>query len=148
MLKGKDSLSHSGGSVAEPKKRGRKQIVTADVVKRVGERVGLGVPLQYALILEKPPIAVKTFEMALSRNPEFVGAFKAEKAGFLERAYKRLSIEDDWRALVVLLERRHAVDFAKPIAEPVQPVINVTSVTNHFGKLTDEELEAIAAGRK
>ena len=133
--------------MAETKKPGRKPRVTAEVVKRVGERVGLGVPLHYALLLEKPPIPVKTFEMALSRNPAFVGAFQAEKAGFLERALRRLSIEDDWRALVVLLERRHAVDFAKPACPIPAPIVNVTNNTINIAVLSDSELEAIAAGR-
>jgi len=116
-------MPQSGRSVAEKKKRGRKAHITLDVVKRVSERFGLGLPLEMALCLEKNPnINEGSWRMALGRNPEFVRAFKAAKAEFLEQSFNFLARHDDWRARVTFLERRHANDFAKP---PEQ--LNVTS---------------------
>lgn len=99
------------------RKRGRPRQITLAVVRRVAERVGLGVPLNYACLLEdNPQINTESFQRAMQRNPEFVHPYEAAKAAFLEKSFRWFSVHEDWRARVVLLERRHANDFAKPAA--------------------------------
>jgi len=101
--------------VAQKKKLGRKAHITLEVVKRVSERFGLGLPLEMALCLEKNErINEDSWRHALARNPEFVRVFKAAKAEFLGESFRFLARHEDWRARVTFLERRHAVDFAKP----------------------------------
>jgi|GEM_PF-5723513 len=86
-----------------------------DVVKRVSERFGLGLPLEMALCLEKDErINEDSWRHALARKPEFVRAFKAAKAEFLGESFQYLAKHEDWRARVVFLERRHGDDFRKP----------------------------------
>lgn len=102
-------------SVAVHKKKvGRPAHITAEVVERVSKRVGIGLTVKQALECEcDAQINEGSWKTALARNPNFVTPFQAAKGKFLEQSFTRLSVEDDWRALVVLLERRHSLDFVK-----------------------------------
>ena len=109
-----DGLSHPFHSVAENKKRGRKAHITLEVVQRVADRVGLGIPLNLALLSENNPfINEGSWKMAIKRNPKFVTPYHAAKATFLEKAVRRLAEADDLRWLTWLLERRHSDLFAR-----------------------------------
>ena len=103
--------------MAESKKskRGRKAHITLEVVKRVSERVGIGLTLQLALAAEHDPcINCDSWEKAIKRNAEFVAPYAAAKADFLQKALSRLAEAQDLANLRWLLERRHSDLFARP----------------------------------
>jgi len=101
-------VSQCGASVASARKRGRKRHITLDVVLRVSERFGLGLPLKMALVLEKDPcVNLESWSKALKRNPQFVPPFEAAKADFYEKALRRLVDNEDPRWLCWVLEHRH-----------------------------------------
>ena len=107
-------MVQGSSSVAKPGKRGRKRHITLEVVERVGDAFARGVPLKLALALERNGrINEKSWQKALSRNPEFVGAWEGKKADFYLRAIRRLEEAEELSNLRWLLERRFPGDFAK-----------------------------------
>lgn len=98
----------------KPKTRGPKPSITLEVVKRVSERFGLGVPLHEALASEcNPKINVETWKKALAAHPELSPHYEAAKGKFLEDAMRRLASEEDAKHLEWLLERRYPELFAR-----------------------------------
>lgn len=129
--------------MAEPKKRGRKAHITLAVVQRVAERVGLGVPLNYACLLEdNPKINTESFQRALQRNPEFVHPYKAAQARFLESQFRWFAVHDDWRARALFLERRHSNEFSKP-PEQLNVISTVIGLPDDYLKRFQEDAKKL-----
>lgn len=110
---------------------GKKPAITLEVVKRVSERVGMGMPLKQALQAEgHKQINEGSWKMALKRHPEMLPHYESAKATFLDRAMRRLAEADQLKYLCWLLERRHPDLFARPAASEGSTTVNVNQ-TNH-----------------
>jgi len=82
----------------------------------VGDCVGRGVPLAYALAAEdRPSVNVATWHKALQRHPNLLAHYHAGKGRFLARATARLC--KDLCNLRWLLARRHSDLFGGGDAE-------------------------------
>jgi hypothetical protein len=107
---------------------GPKPSITAEVVQRVSDRVGRGMPLKMALEAEaQPKINVETWHKAIQGSETFRAVYDAGRAQFLDAAMARLAAADELKYLCWLLERRHSDLFAK--REP-EVVVNNTNVHN------------------
>jgi hypothetical protein len=116
-------------------KRGPEPSVTLAVVERVGNRMALGLPLDYALALEDGIITVDCFHKALQRDEKLSTHLTRFKAKFIEASCARLAISET-SDLRWLLLRRHPDIFAMPseraeakdagdkVADGLQEVLN------------------------
>lgn len=95
------------------KARGPEPSVTLAVVERVGNRMALGLPLDYALALEDSIITVDCFHKALQRDEKLSTHLTRFKAKFIEASCARLAISET-ADLRWLLLRRHPDIFAMP----------------------------------
>jgi hypothetical protein len=95
------------------KARGAEPTVTKAVVERIGQRMSIGLPLDYALALEETDISEDCFHKALQRDEKLSTHLKRFKAKFIAEACTRLTISEtaDLRWLLV---RRHPEIFAMP----------------------------------
>lgn len=111
--------------MAEAKgRRGPKPSITLEVVKRVSERVGRGMPLKLALATEgNAKINEETWKKALKAHSNFPPIYEAAKGKFLDEAMRKLEEAEDLKYVCWLLERRHSDLFARP--EPAA-VVNVS----------------------
>lgn len=137
-----------GGSVRKrrqppPRRRvprrspGPKPSITLEVVARVAERYGLGIPLGEALAAEgNPTINLETWKKALSAHPELSPPYEAAKGKFLEFAMRKLRDSDKLEHLIFLLRTRRADLFALPA-----PVAVSVRQTTHIASLPDDVLE-------
>lgn len=95
------------------KARGPESRVTLAVVERIGQRMSIGLPLDYALALEETDISEDCFHKALQRDEKLSTHLKRFKAKFIAEACTRLTVAEtaDLRWLLV---RRHPDIFAMP----------------------------------
>jgi len=92
-----------------------------DVAKRVGEKVAQGVPLRYALAVEKnPAINLDSWHKAIQRNKNFRDEYDKAHAAFIVTACERLVGERDAANLRWILERRHPADFGRRVEVEVK----------------------------
>jgi len=61
-------------------RRGPEGAITPALVKRIAHRFALGVPLQYAIVMEEAHITPKAFEKALQRNAKLSAHMTRAKA--------------------------------------------------------------------
>ena len=94
-------------------KRGPKRSVTFPVVERVGQRMALGLPLDYSLALEDAEISVDTWHKALQAEPKLSTHLLRFKAQFMQGALTTLTTGEAADLKWVLL-RRHSDLFAMP----------------------------------
>lgn len=95
--------------------RGPKPSITIEVVQRVSERFGRGVPIKEALEAEShPKINLATWHKALQAHPELSIHYKAARGKFLDEALARLARDENTARLCWLLERRYSDLFAAP----------------------------------
>jgi hypothetical protein len=95
------------------KARGPEPVVTLAVVERIGQRMAIGLPLDYALALEDADISEDCFHKALQRDTKLSTHLKRYKAKFIAEACTRLTISET-ADLRWLLLRRHPDIFAMP----------------------------------
>lgn len=131
------------------KARGPEPSVTLAVVERVGNRMALGLPLEYALALEDGIITVDCFHKALQRDEKLSTHLTRFKAKFIEASCARLAISET-SDLRWLLLRRHPDIFAMPsekaevktsgnaVADGLQKVLNRAK---EYARLKQEESE-------
>ena len=93
--------------------RGAEPSVTLEVVERIGQRMAIGLPLDYALALEEADISEDCFHKALQRDAKLSTHLKRFKAKFIAEACTRLTISET-SDLRWLLLRRHPDIFAMP----------------------------------
>jgi hypothetical protein len=80
-----------------------------EVVQRVSERYGMGIPLQDALAAEgSPTINLETWKKALAAHPELSPPYEAAKGKFLEFAMCKLRDHKNLKFLCFLLRTRRA----------------------------------------
>jgi hypothetical protein len=85
------------------------------VVKRVSERVAIGLTLELALATEGvATVNVETWKKAIKAHPEFYPHYQEAKGKFLEMAMRRLAESDELTHLKWLLERRFFDLFGRP----------------------------------
>ena len=97
-----------------PKKPGPESKVTAELVKRVSERVARGIPIRVALSGEQ--VSWTAYKKHLQRHPELKAIQKGAKIQFLDKAFDMI-LSRPGPMLRWLLERRHPELFAKPREE-------------------------------
>lgn len=132
--------------------RGPEPTVTLEVVARIGERMAIGLPLDYALALEEADISVDCFHKALQRDEKLSTHLKRFKAKFIAEACTRLTISET-SDLRWLLLRRHPDIFAMPsekaeannssgnqVADGLQAVLNQAK---EYARLKQEQEETI-----
>jgi len=92
--------------------RGPERSVTLEVVERVGKRVAIGMPIEYALALETHMITVDCFHKALQTDTKLSTHLAKFKAEYLERVLTKLAESDDLSHPRWLLPRRFPDIFA------------------------------------
>lgn len=120
-------------------KRGPERSVTLEVVERVGRRMGLGLPLDYALALEDEPITPDCFHKALQADAKLSTHLTRHKAKFIEAACERLSISETSDLRWILL-RRHPDIFAMP-SEKAEDKGNGNTVADGLQELLNRAKE-------
>lgn len=95
------------------KARGPEPSVTLAVVERIGQRMAIGLPLDYALALEEADITEDCFHKALQADAKLSTHLKRFKAKFIAEACTRLTISETSDLRWILL-RRHPDIFAMP----------------------------------
>jgi hypothetical protein len=93
--------------------RGPEPTVTMAVVERIGQRMAIGLPLDYALALEKVDISEDCFHKALQRDTKLSTHLKRWKAKFIAAACETLTTSETSDLRWILL-RRHPDIFAMP----------------------------------
>lgn len=132
-------------SVVETRGRKPKSGVRIDieVIRRIGERIAMGVPDKYACLLER--VEYESFRMARERHPEWDVIIDSERAVFIHDALTVMrGCEKGHRGLEFILERRHKDLFNRV---ETQVTNNVTNNTLMIPDSTLEEIRAIAQAR-
>lgn len=131
-------------------KRGPERSVTLEVVERVGKRMAIGMPLGYALALEKQMITEDCFHKALQADAKLSTHLNRFKAEYLERVLTKLAESDDLSHPRWLLPRRFPDIFAleseraesktsgNAVADGLQEVLNRAK---EYARLKQEESE-------
>lgn len=121
------------------RRSGPKPSITLEVVERVSQRVGMGMPLHMALETEgNRKVNPSTWQKALKAHPEFRPIYTACKGKFLDYAMRKLAESEELKHLCWLIERRHSDLFARP--EPAPAVVNV-SQSNTVVSLPDDVVQ-------
>lgn len=116
---------------------GPKPSITLEVVRRVADRFGLGMPLSLALAAEaNSKVNEETWKKALAAHPELSPHYEAARGKFLEHSMRRLAVSEELSNLRWLLERRHSDLFPRPS----EALVNVNNST-HISGLPDDVLE-------
>lgn len=104
---------------SKAKPRGPKPSITLDVVKRVAERFGRGIPVVEALAAEcNPKINLDTWHKALQKDEKLSTHWAGARGKFLDQATRRLHYAEQEKYLCWLLERRYSDLFAKRDSKP------------------------------
>ena len=121
---------------------GRPGVYTLEVVTRIAERIGYGMPVKFATAGEKnPQINESSWENMLQTKPQFKSVVDFESCKFMERCLPSLIAEKDWKAKAWLLERRYLSFFAPPASQVV--TINNDNRQVKLG-ITQEQLDTLS----
>ncbi len=135
-----------GKRPAKPWRGGRKALLTLSEIQRVGDKVAMGLPVEYSLLLAG--IKRHSWECAMAR-PRLYEAFQMCKARFLNEALDKIKVADA-RTLPVglcwILERRHSDIFSKSTSHVN---VNATFVSRELplGDLADRARRMLTSDR-
>lgn len=97
--------------------------ISAEVVERVAARFAKGMPIRYAIAMEKDErVTQDRWEKLCSTNPRILRILDSHRGMFLEPLLADLWAEKDWKAKAWLAERRFTADFSPPAV--AQTIIN------------------------
>lgn len=90
-----------------------------EVVLRVCEAYGRGIPIEQALAAERnEKVNIETWKKALQSNPEFSPHWAGARGKFLADSMAKLAGAKNLKFLCWILERRHSDLFAKRDGKP------------------------------
>ncbi len=129
-----------------PKKRGRPQLLTLEIVQGISDRIAKGLTIEQACILAEPMISPKHFCTAIARNKEFGVAYVKAKANRIIKLLDVIEAGDSRDFKLVtghtwLLERCYREQFGRDSS------VNITN--NHFAGLSVDMMSKVrSAARK
>lgn len=120
----KQKNGHKPGKLTRPVRTSA--VITIEVARRIGARMGKGLTLDQACILEDPEVKPDSFTAKLRKVPELMREWKRQMAIFVDQTLDTLIAGDPAgikraTALQFILERRLSEQFGK------KPEVQVTT---------------------